>query len=352
MSQVHGIEGVPCDSNTVGMKEIMKIAQIGCGYWGPNLLRNLVANKECQVKTLVDLEQQRRDFVKNQYPSVDVTDNVQHVFSDSSIDAVVIATPAATHFDLTIEALESGMHVLAEKPMAMKIEEVEEIDALAQKKKLVVMAGHTFIYNAAVRYLKKLIDSGELGDIRYIYSQRLNLGRIRSDVDALWNFAPHDISIIQYWLGDPVPVSVTQSGMDYVQTGVNDVVFLNLIYPDNVMANIHVSWLDPHKVRRMTVVGSRKMVVYDDIAENKITIYDKGIDRMAVLGEHMDFDSPGKISFSHRSGDVIMPKIEWKEPLKVEIEHFVDCIQNGTPCLTDARHARQVVNILSSGKKA
>jgi predicted dehydrogenase len=333
------------------MKEIMKIAQIGCGYWGPNLLRNLVANKECQVKTLVDLEQQRRDFVKNQYPSVDVTDNVQHVFSDSSIDAVVIATPAATHFDLTIEALESGMHVLAEKPMAMKIEEVEEIDALAQKKKLVVMAGHTFIYNAAVRYLKKLIDSGELGDIRYIYSQRLNLGRIRSDVDALWNFAPHDISIIQHWLGDPVPVSVTQSGMDYVQNGVNDVVFLNLIYPDNVMANIHVSWLDPHKIRRMTVVGSRKMVVYDDIAENKIAIYDKGIDRMAVLGEHMDFDSPGKSSFNHRSGDVILPKIEWQEPLKVEIEHFVDCIQNGTPCLTDARHARQVVNILSSWKK-
>ena len=351
LSQVHGIEGVPCDSSTVGMKEIVKIAQIGCGYWGPNLLRNLVANKECQVKTLVDLEQQRRDFVKNQYPSVDVTDNVQHVFSDSSIDAVVIATPAATHFDLTIEALESGMHVLAEKPMAMKIEEVEEIDALAQKKKLVVMAGHTFIYNAAVRYLKELIDSGELGDIRYIYSQRLNLGRIRSDVDALWNFAPHDISIIQHWLGDPVPVSVTQSGMDYVQNGVNDVVFLNLIYPDNVMANIHVSWLDPHKIRRMTVVGSRKMVVYDDIAENKIAIYDKGIDRMAVLGEHMDFDSPGKSSFNHRSGDVILPKIEWQEPLKVEIEHFVDCIQNGTPCLTDARHARQVVNILSSWKK-
>jgi predicted dehydrogenase len=213
------------------------------------------------------------------------------------------------------------------------------------------MVGHTFIYNVAVRYLKQLIDSGELGDIRYIYSQRVNLGRIRSDVDALWNLAPHDISIIQYWLNEPEPIHVTRSGMDYVQKGIEDVVFMNIVYPNNIMANIHVSWLDPHKIRRMTVVGSKKMVVYDDIAENKVAIYDKGIDRMAVLGENMDFDDPRSISFNHRSGDVVMPKINWVEPLKIEIEHFLDCIQNGTNCLTGIKHAEKVIKVLLATKK-
>ena len=209
------------------------------------------------------------------------------------------------------------------------------------------MVGHTFLYNAAVRYLKELIDSGELGDIRYIYSQRLNLGRIRSDVDALWNFAPHDVSIIQYLLGDPEPISVTKQGMDYIQKGIDDVVFLNIIYPDKVMAHVHVSWLDPHKVRTITVVGSKKMVVYDDIAENKIAIYDKGIDRMAVLGENMDFDNPNNFKYDLRSGDVYLPKIQFDEPLRVEIAHYIDCIQNGTECLTGTEHAKKVVEILS-----
>ncbi|MEA3470192.1 MAG: Gfo/Idh/MocA family oxidoreductase, partial [Thermodesulfobacteriota bacterium] len=180
----------------------VNIAQIGVGYWGPNLLRNLIANDNCNVKKVVDLAQERRDFVKSLYPTVSVTDNIQDVLEDSSIDAVVIATPVATHFDLAISSLKHGKHILVEKPMAKTAEEVEQIDELAKKNGLVAMVGHTFLYNAAVRYLKKLIDSGELGDIRYIYSQRLNLGRIRSDVDALWNLAPHDVSIIQYLLDD------------------------------------------------------------------------------------------------------------------------------------------------------
>ena len=219
---------------------------------------------------------------------------------------------------------------------------------LADKKHLVVMAGHTFLFNAAVRYVKKIIDAGELGDIRYIYSQRLNLGRIRCDVDALWNFAPHDISIIQYWLGDPTPLSVMKRGLDYIQENINDVVFMNIIYPNRVMANIHVSWLDPRKVRSMTVVGSKKMVVYDDIAENKIAIFDKGIDRMAVLGQNMDFDDPRFQNFSHRSGDVLLPKIDFQEPLKVEVDHFIDCITKGTECITGIKHAKKVVEILES----
>ncbi|MBC8488135.1 MAG: Gfo/Idh/MocA family oxidoreductase [Bacteroidetes bacterium] len=328
---------------------MITVAQIGVGYWGPNLLRNLIANSNCKVKTVVDLSEERRNFVKRLYASVKVTDKVDEVFSDSEINAVIIATPVATHFDLTIKALESVKHVLVEKPMATKVDQVKQIGQLAKEKDLVAMVGHTFLYNSAVLYVKKLIDSGELGEIRYIYSQRVNLGRIRNDVDALWNLAPHDISIVQYWLGEPVPTTVTCCGIDYVQKGIDDVVFMNITYPNNVMVNIHVSWLDPHKMRRMTIVGSEKMVVYDDIAENKIMIYDKGIDRIAVLGEHMDFDNPNTFSFNHRSGDVFIPKVKWVEPLKTEIEHFVNCIVNGTNCLTDADHARKVVKILEMG---
>ena len=327
---------------------MINVAQIGCGYWGPNLLRNMVANKDCKVITVVDLSAERRNFVKGLYPAIVTTDQIDDVFNDIEVEAVVIATTVASHFDLTMKALEAGKHVLVEKPMATTVEEVQQIGKLAEEKSVIAMVGHTFLFNSAVRYVKKLIDSRELGDIRYIYSQRVNLGRIRNDVDALWNLAPHDISIIQYWLNEPELIRVTRSGMDFVQKGIDDVVFLNIVYPNNVLVNIHVSWLDPHKIRRMTVVGSEKMVVYDDIAENKVAIYDKGIDRMAVLGEHMDFDDPSTFTFNHRSRDVVLPKIKWQEPLKVEIEHFVDCIQNGTSCLTDASHAKQVVNILSS----
>ena len=327
---------------------MLNIAQIGVGYWGPNLLRNLVANKRCRVKTAVDLSKERREYVNSLYPAIQVTDDVNDVFQDPEIKGVVIATPVKSHFDLSLKALEAGKHILVEKPLATSVAEVEHIGKIASEKHLVVMVGHTFLYNAAVRYVKKLIDSGEIGDVRYIYSQRLNLGRIRSDVDALWNFAPHDISIIQYWLGDPDPISVVKRGVDYIQEKIDDVVFINILYPKKIMANIHVSWLDPQRARSMTIVGSKKMVVYDDTAENKIAIYDKGIDRKAVLGEHMDYDNPLFQRFDQRSGDVLLPKIDFKEPLQAEIEHFIDCIENGTKCLTGVDHAKKVVQILST----
>ena len=327
---------------------MMQFAQIGCGYWGPNLLRNLVANKECDVKKVVDLSKERRDFVKDLYPTIAITNDLDDVLNDTEIDAVIIATPVKSHFNLTMKVLEAGKHALVEKPLATTVIEVKQIGKLAKEKNLVAMVGHTFLFNSAVRYVKELIESGELGNIRYIYSQRVNLGRIRNDVDSLWNLAPHDISIIQFWLNDLQPIKLTRNGMDYVQKGIDDVVFMNIEYPDNIMANIHVSWLDPHKIRKMTIVGSKKMIVYDDIAENKIIIYDKGIDPMAVLGENMDFDNPGSFTFNHRSGDVTMPEIKWVEPLKTEIAHFVDCIQNGADCLTDVSHAEKVISILDS----
>src|SRR4030095_5030973 len=262
------------------------VAQIGCGYWGPNLLRNFSALPNCTVKYVVDASAERRAFVECNFPKTTAVDSCDAVFDDRDVVAVVIATPAATHFELARQALECGKHVLVEKPLATTVAEVDALARCAEPRDLLVMAGHTFIYNQAVRYVKRLIDAGELRGGRYIYSQRLNLGRIRSDIDAMWNFAPHDISIIQYWLNDQEPTSVSRQGVDCIQPGVQDVVFLNLAYPDKIIANIHVSWLDPQKVRKMTVVGSRKMVMYDDVADDKIAIYDKGIDRKAVLGEH------------------------------------------------------------------
>jgi predicted dehydrogenase len=321
-------------------------AQIGCGYWGPNLLRNFSALPGCSVKYVVDSSPERRGFVERNFPHTSAIDTADAVLKDPEIDAIIVATPAGSHFTMASNALCAGKHVFVEKPLATTVSEVDELARQARARRLVVMAGHTFVYNSAVRYVKELVDSGELGDIRYIYSQRLNLGRIRDDIDALWNFAPHDVSIIQYWLNDVEPVAVRRQGMAYMQDGIDDVVFLNLEYPGKIIANVHVSWLDPQKVRKMIVVGSRKMVVYDDVADNKIAIYDKGIDRKAVLGENMDFDNPQRAQFNYRSGDIVLPEIKFREPLRVEAEHFIECVRTGQAPLTGLQHARNVVSVL------
>lgn len=326
------------------------IAQIGVGYWGPNLLRNLVDAKDCEVVAIADASSERQDFVKSLYPTIETCSTSEEIFSRKDIQAVVISTPAASHFKLAMQALESGKHILVEKPMATTVEEVDRIAKAAKERGLVAMVGHTFLFNPAVRFLKNLIDSGELGEVRYIYSQRLNLGRIRADVDALWNLAPHDISMIQYLLGDPNPQTIRRTGMDFIQPGIDDVVFLNITYPGKVLAHVHVSWLDPHKVRCLTVVGSKKMAVYDDMAKNKIAISDKGIEPKAVLGERMDYDANATPTFIHRSGDVIHPDIPDEEPLRNEILHFLECIATGAPCLTGPAHAREVVRILEGAR--
>jgi predicted dehydrogenase len=327
------------------------LAQLGCGYWGPNLLRNFSSLPNCRVKYVVDFSPERRAFVEKQFPGVMAVDSFDVVLKDKEVQGVVIATPAATHFQLAKDSLLAGKHVFVEKPLATRVSEVDELGKIASERKLVVMAGHTFVYNAAVRFVKKLMDAGELGEVRYIYSQRLNLGRIRSDIDALWNFAPHDISIIQYWLGDPEPLSVLRQGMDYMQDSVDDVVFLNIVYPNKIMANVHVSWLDPQKVRKMIVVGSKKMVVYDDVADDKIAIYDKGIDRKAILGQNMDFDNPQRLEFNYRSGDILLPQVKFTEPLRAEAEHYLDCIRTGRAPMTGVAHARQVVSILERAER-
>ncbi len=324
----------------------INVALIGVGYWGPNLLRNLNALPNCNLKTVCDMSKERCDFVSNNYPNVVVTSNVNDIINDDDIDAVVIATPVKTHFKLSTQCLNAGKHILVEKPMATTIEEINMIESLAKTKGLTAMSGHTFLFNAAVNYVKEYIHSGALGELRYIYSQRLNLGRIRDDVDALWNLAPHDISIIQYILNDEAPIKITRHGQSYIQNAIDDVTFMNLEYSNSVMANIHVSWLDPQKVRKMTFVGSKKMIVYDDIADHKIAIYDKNIERLEVMHNKMDYDqSSFQVNYKH--GDVVLPHIKFTEPLKNELIHFFECIQSGEEPISGLTHTKNVVNILA-----
>ena len=325
----------------------LKVAQIGVGYWGPNLLRNLTNNRKCSVKTVVEISRERREFVSKNYPEIATTKDLDDVIDDASIDAVVISTPADTHFDIAKHMLAAGKHILVEKPMARSLDEIEELEKLSKRNEKVCMVGYTFLFNPAVRCVKKLIDEGIIGEIRYIYSQRVNLGRIRSDVDALWNLAPHDISIIQYWLDGRSPSSIHYQGKAYVQDHIDDVAFVNMVYPDGVLVNVHVSWLDPNKIRKLTIVGSRKMIVYDDMAENKVAIYDKGIDRMAVLVGKLDFDSRQDDAFAYRSGNIDYPEVFWKEPLKLELEHFFDCILYGKKCISGTQQATNVIEVLT-----
>jgi predicted dehydrogenase len=333
------------------MDRLIKLAQIGCGYWGPNLLRNFTALLECKVSHLVETSEERKEFVRKQHPSVNTSLTFEQILDEESIDGLVIATPAGLHFEQTKQALLANKHVLVEKPMAKNVREVDELIRIASDRKLVLMSGHTFIYNSAVEFIKESIRKGDLGDVRYLYSQRLNLGRIRSDVDALWNFAPHDISIIQYLLEDQKPEKVSSQGMSFIQEGIDDVVFLNIRYP-NSLANVHVSWLDPLKVRKIVIVGSEKMIVYDDVADDKISIYDKGVDKFSKLGESMDFDIPQPFSFKYRSGDILVPHIEYVEPLRHEAEEFISCIREGKEAKTGAKHTREVIKILDMASKS
>jgi predicted dehydrogenase len=325
---------------------MITVGQIGCGYWGPNLLRNFSANSHCFVKCVSDSSEQRRAYVQDNYPQTKASSEASDIINDPEIDAVVVATPASTHYELTKSCLEAGKHVLVEKPLAMCTKEADDLVALAAKNGKVLMVGHSFLYNSAVHYAKKLLDEGELGDVYYMYSQRLNLGQVRTDVNAWWNLAPHDVSILLYLMNGELPMSVTAHGIDYIQSGIEDVVFATMTWANGVTAHIHVSWLDPGKIRRMTLVGSRKMVVYDDVSDDKIKVFDKGVDLIPKVGERMDYDNFNNYQILHRSGDIHIPKINFQEPLKVEIAHFLDCISTGNTPITGPKHARDVVAIM------
>ncbi len=331
---------------------ITNIAVVGLGYWGPNLARNVASLPVARLHTLCDQQSNRLAQVARQYPGIKTQTDYSAVLADPEVNAVIIATPVHTHYDLTLSALKAGKHVMVEKPLAQTSAQCLELIAMAEKHHLILMAGHIFIYNAAVRKVKEYIRSGELGEVYYIYSQRLNLGIIRQDVNALWNFAPHDISILCYWL-DAAPERVMARGYSYIQPGIEDVIFMNLDFPGGIGSNVHISWLDPNKIRCMTVVGSKKMVVYDDVsADAKIRIYDKGVTKKPNNTSPGRYESFGEFQLMLRAGDVLIPSFNFPEPLKIECQHFVECIQSGKQPITDGYDGLRVVRVLEAAQEA
>lgn len=328
------------------------LAQIGCGYWGPNLLRSFTANPNCKVKWVSETSTERQNWVKEHFPEIKICSDWSDALLDPEVDGLIIATPAASHFPIARKTLVAGKHAFVEKPLALSSIEAHELIGLADQRRLTLMAGHTFLYNHAITFLKDYLVSGKLGQTYYLYSQRLNLGQLRTDVNAWWNLAPHDISIFLHLLGNKLPESISVVGTDYVQQGVEDVAFAILTWDDGVMGHIHVSWLDPEKVRKITVVGKDKMIVYNEMVNDKLKVFDKGIEKIPVSGNSMDFDKDNRLQFYHRSGDLYVPNIEIEEPLQVEARHFLDCISTNKMPLSGGEHAEKVVRILEAGQES
>ena len=325
---------------------MVNIALIGYGYWGPNLARNVHQVPGAKLAVCCDADASRLAQVNLLYPLATVTTKAEDVWASPAVDAVVIATPAQSHFQLAKAALEAGKHVLVEKPLALSSEEARELIKLADARKLVLMVGHTFVYNPAVLKIKELIDQGQLGDVYYAYSTRVNLGRLHRDLNVLWSVVPHDISILLFLFGD-MPLEVSARGNSYLKSGVEDVVFVSLFFPNGVMGNVHASWLDPSKVRRMTIVGSQKMVIYDDVeSEGKIKVYEKGVlkvDHGEIFGE---------FQYKLHTGDIHIPKIDLSEPLRNECTHFVECVEKGTRPRTDGENGLQVIKVLEAAQRS
>jgi predicted dehydrogenase len=315
------------------------VGVIGYGYWGPKLVRNLSEMSDVRLAGIVELDPTRLQRIKTQHPSIQATPDFEE-FLRTDVEAVAIATPIRTHYRLARAALLAGKHVMVEKPLTASAAEADELVQLAERRGLTLMVGHTFAFNPAVRALREIVASGELGDVYYVDTARLNLGLFQTDVNVLWDLAPHDLSILLYVL-QREPLSVSARGSANVTPGVHDVVYTELRFPDNIMAHIHLSWLDPCKVRRVTIVGSKKMVVYNDISDTeKIRIYDKGIERPYETDRFSDFH------LAYRYGSLHIPYIPFQEPLRLQCEHFLHCVRTGTRPLSDGRVGATVVRIL------
>ncbi len=323
---------------------MVKIGVIGCGYWGPNLIRNFFQIPTCDLLMAADFIQDRLNHMVSLYPSLKVTTNYNDVINNPEIDAVAIATPVFTHRKLAIEAMKQGKHVFVEKPMASSAEDALAMLELAEKHDLQLMVGHTFEYHPAVLKIKDLIGSGDLGDIYYINSQRLNLGLFQKDINVVWDLAPHDISMILLFL-DQEPKYVSAIGASHINPRIEDVATLSMVFNNNIVAYIQASWLCPNKIRKVTIVGSKKMLVYDDIEpNNKIWIFDKGVEAP------MHYDNFGDFHYSYRYGDISIPKVDNIEPLKVELLHFIKCIEENIRPNTDGNNGLRVVKILEAAQ--
>jgi predicted dehydrogenase len=314
----------------------VSVGVVGLGYWGPNLARNFDALPDSRLTWICDGDAARLERVSASFPNARATGAFEELLADPDLDAVVIATPVPTHADLARQALEAGKHVFVEKPLAQSVADAESVTAAAAASGRVLMVGHLLEYHPGLVRLKELVDSGELGEIHYIYGNRLNLGKLRADENALWSLGAHDVSVVLR-LADEEPLECHAFGESYMQGGIEDVVFCFLRFPSGVAAHLHLSWLDPHKERRFTVVGSKRMATFDDMAlDQKLTVYDKGFDQ--------PYNSYGE--YIARSGDVWSPRIPNDEPLRLECSHFVECVREGRQPLSDAESGLRVVRVL------
>jgi len=321
---------------------LIKIGVIGCGHWGPNHIRVFSQLSDTEVPICADLDEDRLKMIKDLFPKIITTTDYRDILNDDQIDAVCVATPTNTHFQLSKEILEADKHVFCEKPLALKPEECLELKGLAQEKNKILMVGHVFLFNRGIICLKEYIDSGELGKIQYAHSERTNLGPFRYDVNALWDLAPHDISIFNY-LFDNAPINVSARGHRCLGDTLDDLAFASLEYPNQILVNVHVSWLDPKKVRQITIVGDKKMVVWDDLDNvGPIKLYDKHVEKTAKF-----YSTYGEFQLLSREGGITIPNIGFHEPLKAQGQYFTECVvKNEKPLKSDAQKGYEVVSAL------
>ena len=315
---------------------MIRVGVAGLGYWGPNLARNLEALDGVELAWCCDERDEVRERLAAVHRRAQFTGDLDDLLGDDTLDAIVLATPVSTHAELAARVLQAGKHCFVEKPLAQSVADAERAVAAARESGRVLMVGHLLEYHPGVRKLKEIADSGELGEIHYIYSNRLNLGQLRADENALWSLGAHDLSVVLHLAGQD-PSEATAHGECYMRPGIEDVVFALLRFPSGLAAHLHLSWLDPHKERRFTVVGSQRMATFDDMdLERKVTVYDKGFDQSASsYGEYIT-----------RAGDIYSPRISNAEPLRLEIEHFVDCVRSGETPRSDGESGLRVVRVL------
>ncbi|TMA58334.1 MAG: Gfo/Idh/MocA family oxidoreductase [Deltaproteobacteria bacterium] len=329
---------------------MIRIAVVGAGQWGPNLIRNFHNRRTSEVAWVVDRDAGRLDQVRERFPDIQLATDPETVMADGRTDAVVIATPTSTHYALARRALAGGKHVLVEKPITADSTEAEELCSLASGAGRVLMVGHVFVYNPGVQRVRQLLAAGELGRVYYVSMVRTNLGPIRVDVNAAWDLASHDVSVANYWLGS-APLAASAVGGSWINPGVEDAVFATLRYPNDVLVNLHISWLSPRKTREITLVGDRRMLTFDDMnLSEPVRVYDKQVTEVRTPAPYID--SFASFRASLREGDITIPKVALGEPLKAECDHFVECIVDGKPPLTGGREAATVVRALEAVQRS
>ena len=324
------------------MRTPISVGVVGFGYWGPLLVRNFRGLANCDFKAVCDVSEARLKHLKGLYPDVEGISDYHRFFNDLDLDAIVIATPVRYHYSLAKASLLAGKHTFIEKPMASSSAECEELIEIAERMGLILMVDHTFLYSSSVRKIVEIVEAGDIGDIRYINSRRLNLGLFQKDINVAWDLAPHDISIILHILGE-FPIAINCQGNAHVTANIEDVTNISLTFPNNRFATIQSSWLEPRKVREMTIVGSRRMIVYDDLQTlEKIKVYDVRVERAP------HYDTFAEFQYSYHYGDSYIPHIQQEEPLKEVCQHFIDCIENGAKPISGGVEGLELIRILEA----